>query len=442
MMNELEIQLNDSSLQKRTEALEFLISTNVQHPDEQEVVNLHCHTFFSFNAYGYSPTALAWLAKQNGFKALGIVDFDVLDGVDEFLNTCERIAVRGSAGIETRVYIPEFSTREINSPGEPGIYYYMGIGFTSSQVPADVAPILADMRGRADQRNRVMVDRINGHLSPLTIDYDRDVLPLTPAGNATERHLLTAYLRAATDHFTDPISFWAGKLELSEEQIRAQIVDAPKFQNTIRAKLMKRSGVGYTQPGPDTFPSIEEFNRLIIACGALPCATWLDGMSSGEQSMEELLGLLIVKGAAALNIIPDRNWNIPDSEVRRAKVQKLYEVVELAQKLDLPLNIGTEMNSYGQKLVDDFAVPELSPIRQAFLDGADFVYGHTMMQRTIGLGYQSKWAQAHLPTRSERNAFYMKAGRQIPPGLVGIQKLKQLGAEHTPSKILTRLEQR
>ena len=164
---------------------------------------------------------------------------DVLDGVDEFLNTCERIAVRGSAGIETRVYIPEFSTRETNSPGEPGLYYHMGIGSTSNKVPADVAPILADMRRRANQRNRVMVQRINGHLSPLTVDYDRDVLPLTPAGNATERHMLAAYTQAAADHFADPVPFWAGKLELHEEQVRAQIADAPKFQNTIRAKLMK-----------------------------------------------------------------------------------------------------------------------------------------------------------------------------------------------------------
>ena len=129
MMTDLEAQLNDFSPLKRTEALEALIAAKVQHPDEQEVVNLHCHTFFSFNAYGYSPMALAWLAKQKGYKALGIVDFDVLDGVDEFLNTCEHVAVRGSAGIETRVYLPEFSTRETNSPGEPGVYYHMGIGF-------------------------------------------------------------------------------------------------------------------------------------------------------------------------------------------------------------------------------------------------------------------------------------------------------------------------
>ena len=143
-----------------------------------------------------------------------------------------------------------------------------------------------------------MVERINAHLSPLTVDYDRDVLPLTPAGNATERHLLAAYTRAAADHFADPVPFWAGKLEISEEQVRAQIADAPKFQNTIRAKLMKRGGVGYAQPGPDTFPNIDEVNRLIVACGALPCAAWLDGTTSGEQSMEELLELLIAKGAS------------------------------------------------------------------------------------------------------------------------------------------------
>ena len=163
----------------------------------QDVVNLHCHTFFSFNAYGHSPTSLAWLAKKRGFAAVGIVDFDVLDAVDEFLAACDLAGVRGSAGIETRVFIPEFATREINSPGEPGVYYHMGIGFTSGTVPPEAAPTLAAMRARADRRNREMVARVNAYLDPVVIDYERDVLPLTPAGNATERHMLLAYIRAA-----------------------------------------------------------------------------------------------------------------------------------------------------------------------------------------------------------------------------------------------------
>jgi hypothetical protein len=174
----------------------------------------------------------------------------------------------------------------------------------------------------------------------------------------------------------------------------------------------------------------------VVACGALPCATWLDGTSAGEQAIEELLSLLRTKGAVALNIVPDRNWNISDPEMRRVKVQNLYQVVALAQQLDLPLNVGTEMNAYGQKLVDDFSAPELAPVRQAFLDGAYFIFGHTVIQRALGLGYQSEWAKSHLPTRRERNEFYTRLGRQTLPGTSGLNQLKQLSPAASPAEFL------
>jgi hypothetical protein len=406
---------------------------------EADVANMHCHTFFSFNAYGHSPTSLAWLAKRRGFRLMGIVDFDVLDGVDEFLDACELVGVRGSAGMETRVFLPEFATREINSPGEPGVCYHMGIGFTSSQVPETAAGILADLRQRAARRNRGMAERVSAYLAPVTIDYERDVLPLTPGGNATERHMVVAYVRAAERIVPTPIEFWADKLNVEPGRIATLMGDTPRFQNLIRAKMMKRGGVGYVQPSPDTFPTVEEFHKLIVQCGALPCAAWLDGTSAGEQAIEELLDLLIGKGVVALNIIPDRNWNIADPETRRLKVQNLYHVVRLAQELALPLNVGTEMNSFGQKLVDDFDAPELEPLRQAFLDGAHFIYGHTVLQRALGLGYQSEWALTYLPTRRERNAFYIRLGRLVPPGKPGLVRLKQLDAAMTPSDILSKL---
>ena len=443
---ELEAQLNDFSPAVRARTLAELAARaqqgQVALEMEREVANLHCHTFFSFNAYGYSPSGLAWLAKRSGYKLLGIVDFDVLDGVDEFLQACEGLELRGSAGLETRVFIPEFATREINSPGEPGVYYYMGIGFTSSQPPSTAAPILADMRQRAEMRNRLLVDRINPYLSPVKIDYDRHVLPLTPLRNATERHMLAAYVRAAESHFADVVPFWAEKLHMTPEQVAAQISDGPKFQNTVRARLMKQGGVGYTRPGPDTFPFVDDVTRMIAACGALPCAAWLDGLSPGEQTMEELLNLLIQKGVVALNIVPDRNWNIADQDLRRQKIQNLYQIVALAQDLDLPLNIGTEMNAPGQKLIDDFDAPELAPARQAFLEGAYFVYGHTTMQRGLGLGYQSSWARQHLPERSVRNAFYTRLGHLIPPGKAGQHVLEKLDAQESPEKILSSLEAR
>ena len=106
----------------------------IELPQPGTDVNLHCHTFFSYNSYGYSPSRFAWLAKKQGLAVAGIVDFDVLDGVEEFLDAAKKLNLKAVAGIETRVYVPQFSSRVINSPGEPGISYHMGVGFPSANL--------------------------------------------------------------------------------------------------------------------------------------------------------------------------------------------------------------------------------------------------------------------------------------------------------------------
>ncbi len=437
---ELETMLNDFSPDVRAEALAELKTAAEQGivdlEPETTVANMHCHTFFSFNAYGYSPSALVWLAKRRGYKLLGIVDFDVLDGVEEFLNACDMLGVRGSAGIETRVFVPELATKEINSPGEPGVLYHMGIGFTSSDVPESAQSILVDLRDRATRRNQGLIERINPHLSPLTLDYDEDVMPLAPGGTPTERHIALAYVTKAQHIDGDLATFWVGKLGVGSEDVSPLLPDSAGLQNLVRAKLMKRGGVGYVQPGPDTFPQTESLNALSIACGALPCVAWLDGLSEGEQAIGDVLELMINQGAVAFNIVPNRNWDIADPELKKVKVQNLYDVVKIAGELDLPLNIGTEMNSFGQKHIDDFDAPELKPVRQAFLDGAHFIYGHTVLQRTLSMGFQSDWAKSSLPTRKERNAFFTKIGYTVTPSE---EKLKSITSEMEPNAILDML---
>ena len=324
----------------------------------------------------------------------------------------------------------------------------MGIGFTSGTAPEKApAAILASMRDRAQRRNREMLARINLHLAPVSVDYDRDVVPMTPSGNVTERHMLLA-IHAVSDwanqrisesansaprttHHasrTTEIAFWSDKLSLPADQIASAIDDAPnmasaKFLTLVRGKLMKKGSVGYVMPTPAAYPTVDEVDAGTRGCAALPCATWLDGMSAGEQAIHELLGLLIDKGSVALNIVPDRNWNIADPEMRQRKVAKLHEIVRIAAEYDLPLNVGTEMNAPGNRLIDDFDVPEMAPLRQAALDGAAFVYGHTVMQRALGLGYQSAWAAVHLSSRRARNAFYTEIGRRVPPGAAGLARL-------------------
>jgi len=439
-INYLESQLNHFSFDKRNQALNnligFLGSEAIECQPEQEAFNLHAHSFFSFNAYGFSPTALAWITKKNGFSFMGLVDFDTLDGVDEFLSACEQLGVRGVAGIETRVFIPEFKQFEINSPGEPGVAYHMGTGFVSSKVPEYAEPALMDIRMRAEERNRQILDRINEFLDPLKLDYEVDILPLTPSGYATERHMVQKIAQKADQALEAPARFWQLKLEQPVEKIELMMQDRNSFHNILRKKLIKRGGVAYRQPDESTFPSVDEFHTVVDAAGAIPCSAWLDGTSAGEQDIERLLDLLIEKGVSVLNIVPDRNWNISDPKVKEHKLKHLYQIVRLADDLTLPILVGTEMNSIGQKLVDDFDAPELAPINDSFSRGANFIYGHTRMERLWGMGYRSEWTDKHLPDRLSKNDFYINAGHLIPPTWTSEENPVLIKQDQTPDQVI------
>ncbi len=435
-----EQSLNSFDAATRARALHALLAEQPTPPVPwQPVVNMHCHTFFSFNAYGYSPTGLAWLARQQGWPLMGLIDFDVLDGVDEFLNACDATGVRASCGIETRVFFPEFATRETSSPGEPGVFYHIGLGFTSSRAPAEAQPMLDDLRRRSRTRNIGIVERVNQHLHPVTVDYDRDVLPLTPKGNATERHMVEAYIHAVETQTPDPAAFWADRLNMARGAVETMMASAAPYRNTVRMKLMKKGGVGYVQPDSGSFPSLDDVTHFIQQCGALPCYGWVDGFSEGEQAIDELLETIVAKGIVMANLVPDRNWNYADPALRAAKAQKMDEFVAKLKALDLPMNVGTEMNSPGNKRIDDFDVPEMAKHRADFLDGAYFIYGHTVLQRALGMGYQSDWAQQTMESRRARNDFYTAVGKAVEPGPAGRVRLEAIAPAMTPADILKRL---
>ena len=263
-------------------------------------VNLHSHTFFSYNAYGYSSSKFAWLARKRGLAAAGIVDFDVLDALEEFWAAGKLIGLKRCASLESRVFVPEFSTRVINSPGEPGIAYHMGVGF-----PREIKhPLLSQMRRTSESRNRELVRRVNDFLKPVGLDYDKDVLPLTPNGNATERHICEAYSKKSD------ANFWKSKIGDCPS-------DPAKFQALIRAKTMKKGGPGYVQPDKGSFPLLAEMNKFVLDSGAIPTITWLDGTTDGERAIEELFEVSMHSGAAAINLIPDRNYT---PGVKRRKI--------------------------------------------------------------------------------------------------------------------------
>jgi hypothetical protein len=96
-------------------------------------------------------------------------------------------------------------------------------------------------------------------------------------------------------------------------------------------------------------------------------------------------------------------------------LENLYHVVELAEKLHLPVVEGTEMNSPGQKFVDDFASKELEPLAPVFLKSAHIIYAHSVLQRKCGLGYTSQWARKNFENVAGKNKFFEELGSSLQP---------------------------
>jgi len=439
MNEELQQKLDRFDPVERNQALTTLCEKvdagEITLPEPGTDVNLHCHTFFSYNSYGYSPSKFAWLARKAGLAVAGVVDFDVLDALEEFLAAAKMLGLKACAGLETRVFVPEFSERVINSPGEPGISYHMGVGFPRAKLEPQQQKFLLNLRDTAQKRNRDLMERVNEYLRPVELDYEKDVLVLTPSGNATERHICLAYARKAKEVFgqTSALSqFWAEKLGVESESL--ELPESRKLLNAIRAKTMKQGGIGYVLPDKGSFPLMADTNQFALASGAIPTVTWLDGTSDGEKAIEELLEVAMSTGAAAINIIPDRNYK---PAVKDKKLENLYQVVQLAEKLHLPVVVGTEMNSPGQKFVDSFDTEELSPLVPVFLKGAHIVYAHSVLQQKGGLGYSSNWAKKNFASVAEKNEFFQTVGSSLKPQRQDI--LSGLSDDVTAEEILKKI---
>ncbi len=433
MTNDLPDQLNSFDAATRKQALAALQAAHAPVPIKEPLhVNMHCHTFFSYNGYGASPSRVAWEARQNGWYAAGICDFDVLDGMDEFLQAADQLGLRGTANVETRVFFREYADKEINSPGEPGVYYFMGAGFVKpppAGTPA--ADQLAGMRHGVEHRNRGLLERVNAYLETVTLDYDKEVLPLTPNGNATERHICAAFYAKGKEVLgSDELTaYWAAKLDTPAATMADVLQDPMAFSDLLRAKLMKRGGPGYVQPNAETFPALDDVIAMVLAAEAIPMATWLDGMSDGEADINAILECQIAKGVAALNIIPDRNWNLSDPDKAKVKVARLHECVAAADRLGLPLNVGTELNKYGQKWVDDFTAGAMAPVTDSFIRGANIMVGHTRLLRFAGFSYISEKARREFPDVADRNAFFAAVGALPDPAPADLAKLTAQSAD-------------
>jgi hypothetical protein len=413
----VEKTLNHLDVQIRREAIlsirKMIEEGALTPPPPQENCNLHVHTFFSYNAFGHSPSSLAWLARREGIKLMGIIDFDTLEGTEEFLWACEQLQVRGTVSLETRVYLPEFADLVITSKGHPGIAYYILSGFASGGLSAPAQTKYAEVKSYLTSRNLRIVQTLNNYLSPLAVDYAVDVVSLTAGETPTERHIMQAYYQSAINTLDNPVTFWSAKLGLDIAEVERLHPQPAVFRRIMREKLIKNGDIAYQTPGPVNYPTLEMVNELAHLTDSLPTLVWANGTYPAEREESTLLDYLWQNGLVGLNIVPDRSINVPEAD-KDFRLKCLCEIVDLAAQFDLPIFIGTEMNQPGHAFVDDLNSPVLTPFKQTFMNGAYFLYGHTLLARHANLGYLSAWSQDQFTNRRSRIDFYTKAGFRLP----------------------------
>jgi hypothetical protein len=99
---------------------------------------------------------------------------------------------------------------------------------------------------------------------------------------------------------------------------------------------------------------------------------------------------------------------------------------------------GTEMNSPGQKFVDDFASKELEPLAPVFLRSAHIIYAHSVLQRKCDLGYTSEWANKNFENVAGKNKFFEEFGNSLQPEQE--DNLSGLSEDITPKDILAKIK--
>ena len=193
-------KLNAPTREARLANLAEVLKTTTFPPTVPEYINNHIHTTYSFSPY--SPTAAVYAARMEGLCTAGIIDHDSISGAEEFLEAAKLVGMPVTIGMECRVSMDgtRLEGRRTNNPDQVGVSY-----MTIQSVPHDKIDTLTEFfrpyRAARHARNRAMVEKINGLLPEIGLDYDRDVLPLSMAaeeGGVTERHLMYALAKKLT----------------------------------------------------------------------------------------------------------------------------------------------------------------------------------------------------------------------------------------------------
>jgi len=327
------------------------IFTGKELPEYREV-NGHIHTPFSFSAFTDMEMIFS-MAIREKIKVLGINDFYVADGYENFYKGCLRNGIFPLFNIEFIGLMKECQLKDIriNDPNNPGRIYFSGKGLDYPfHLETHLLAELSAIKEKTQDQLKKMLDKlnilINKSFPGISLSFE-EIKKRYAKELVRERHLAKALRILAEEKFPSP-----------EEQIRFietlyggrisgyDMSKSAALENEIRANLLKAGGAAFVPETEDSFLAPEKIIKIIHNAGGIPCYPVLLDDSSGkftefEKDFRKLYNELTGLGTTCIELIPGRN----DHDILREFVGFFYEK-------GFVITFGTEHNT-----------PELEPLK-------------------------------------------------------------------------------
>ena len=317
-------KLNAPTKEERLANLKEVLKDTVFPPMVPQYINNHIHTTYSFSPY--SPTASVYAARMEGLCTAGIIDHDSISGAEEFLEAAKLVDMPVTIGMEARISMDgtRLEGRRTNNPDQVGVSY-----MTIQSVPHDQIDTLTEFfkpyQAARHARNRKMIANINA-LVGVSLDYDKDVLPLSMAhenGGVTERHLMYALAielvkqvgkgQAMVEKLTQM------GLSLSAKQ-EAQMLDTayPFYEYDLLGILKSAFVPKIFIDATDECPKLHDMVALCKKIDAYLCYAYLgdvgDSVTGDKKAqkfeddyLEDVFECLKEEGVTAVTYMPTRN---------------------------------------------------------------------------------------------------------------------------------------
>ncbi len=281
------------------------------------LVNSHIHTPYSFSCFDSVEQAVT-LAQKEDVAALGISDFNTVEGYDAFAAACETSRIFALYCIEFIALSPDDKAKGVrwNDPKNPGVIYFCGKALDyPSTFPTDIRNMLSSLwKGTQDHVHRI-ISALNAYLTqkdlPIHLEYN-DIRSRYAKATVRQRHLARAVFDAVEEYREKP----AERLEVyrtlfNDPSFELDTSDTVSMQNEIRNRLLKAGKPAYVEEQANAFLSLDEVKKIVLSGGGIPCYPVLAddkaGLNEREADVKALAATLKQHNVHAVEFIPQRN---------------------------------------------------------------------------------------------------------------------------------------